>query len=55
MDLKEDPHEMNSVYGKADYADVQKELETELERLKKHYKDDGKVLGKDVGSDQMVK
>ncbi len=40
FDLEKDPHEMKSVYGSEDYADVQKELETELTRLRKQYKDD---------------
>jgi arylsulfatase A-like enzyme len=35
FDLKADPRELTSVYGKAEYADVQKELETELSRLRK--------------------
>ncbi len=48
FDLQEDPHEMNSVYDKPKYEDVQKELKEELERLRKHYKDDGKVLGKEI-------
>ena len=55
FDLKEDPQEMNSVYGDEEYADVQKELEEELERLRKKYKDDGKVRGQDVGSAPLPK
>lgn len=38
FDLKTDPKEMTSVYGKPDYAKVQKELETELARLRKELK-----------------
>ena len=38
FDLKSDPHEMKSVFGKADYASVQKELEAELARLRKELK-----------------
>ncbi|MBA4187207.1 MAG: sulfatase [Planctomycetaceae bacterium] len=34
FDLKTDPQEMTSVYGKPDYAKVQKELEEELARLR---------------------
>lgn len=42
-DLKKDPNELKSVYGDADYADIQTELKAELERLKKQYRDDGTV------------
>jgi arylsulfatase A-like enzyme len=38
FDLKTDPRELTSVYGKAEYAGVQKELETELARLRKELK-----------------
>lgn len=38
FDLKSDPEELTSVYGKADYTTVQKELETELARLRKELK-----------------
>ena len=37
FDLKEDPKELNSVYGDAGYADVQKRLKKELKRLQKKY------------------
>ena len=37
FDLKEDPSEMKSVYGDAKYAEVQKELHAEYQRLRKHY------------------
>ena len=50
FDLKQDPHELNSVHGEEDYAEVRKELEAELKRLREHYKDDGKVRGQEVGS-----
>lgn len=43
FDLEKDPHELTSVYGQGDYADVQKELEAELKRLREQYKDDGTV------------
>lgn len=36
-DLVNDPDEMSSVHGRAEYAEVQTALENELERLKKHY------------------
>jgi arylsulfatase A-like enzyme len=35
FDLQKDPHELRSVYGQADHAQVQKELEAELARLRK--------------------
>jgi|tagenome__1003787_1003787.scaffolds.fasta_scaffold20965013_1 arylsulfatase A-like enzyme len=34
-DLVKDPHELNNVYGKSDYAPMQAELKTELIRLRK--------------------
>lgn len=34
FDLKRDPHEMKSIFGKPAYSKVQKELETELARLR---------------------
>ncbi len=36
-DLQKDPDEMKSVYGDPAYADVEKALKTELERLREHY------------------
>ena len=33
FDMKTDPHEMESVYGRRDYADIQAHLEAELKRL----------------------
>lgn len=41
FDLKTDPHEMKSVYGSPKYAKVQKEMTTELYRLKKEVNDNG--------------
>jgi len=38
FDLNKDPQELKSVYGTAEYAGVQKELETELARLRKELK-----------------
>ncbi|NNE90911.1 MAG: DUF4976 domain-containing protein, partial [Verrucomicrobiales bacterium] len=38
FDLEKDPNELNSVYGKPEYADSQKALEAELKRLREHYK-----------------
>jgi arylsulfatase A-like enzyme len=35
FDLQKDPKELRSVYGQADYADVQKKLHEELKRLRK--------------------
>ena len=40
FDLKKDPREMTNVYGKPEYAKVQKELEAELKRLRTYYRDD---------------
>jgi len=37
-DLEKDPNELNSVYGKPEYAALTKELKDELNRLRKHYK-----------------
>jgi arylsulfatase A-like enzyme len=34
FDLRQDPHELTSVYGKKEYAEVQKDLERQLERLR---------------------
>lgn len=34
FDLQKDPHELRSVYGNTEYADVQKKLEAELARLR---------------------
>ncbi|MEZ5301196.1 MAG: DUF4976 domain-containing protein [Verrucomicrobiales bacterium] len=38
FDLKKDPKELTSVYGQPEYADVQKELEAEPERLRQELK-----------------
>ena len=38
FDLQKDPQELKSVYGTPDYATVQKELETELARLRRELK-----------------
>jgi arylsulfatase A-like enzyme len=38
FDLKTDPRELKSVYGKAEYADVQKQLHAELDRLRSDLK-----------------
>jgi arylsulfatase A-like enzyme len=35
FDLTKDPHELNSVYGQSSYASTQKELESELARLRR--------------------
>ena len=39
-DLDKDPHELNNVYGKAEYQQIQKDLEKELSELIKQYKDE---------------
>jgi arylsulfatase A-like enzyme len=38
-DLKEDPHEINNVYGNPVYADIIKNLKAELKRLQQKYGD----------------
>ena len=38
FDLKDDPREMTSVYGRPEYAEIQKQLLTELERLRTELK-----------------
>ena len=38
-DLKNDPNELNNVFDNPEYADVVKELKTELDGLQKKYKD----------------
>ena len=38
-DMKADPREMNSVFGKPEYAKVQKELMELLQDTQKQYKD----------------
>ncbi len=38
FDLKQDPHELKSVYGRPEYAQAQKELEQELTRLRAELK-----------------
>jgi hypothetical protein len=37
-DLKEDPQELRSVYDQTEYAAVQKDLHTELKRLREELK-----------------
>jgi len=46
--LEKDPNELNSVYGKPEYAALTKELKGELERLRKLYKvpEDTRPLGR---------
>ncbi len=55
FDLEKDPNELQSVYGKIQYAEVQKSLLEEMERLKKKYKDDGSVVNFDAGAAKRVK
>jgi arylsulfatase A-like enzyme len=44
-DLERDPHEMQSVYGQAEYADLTEELKTQLKQLRTQYQDNtGKPL-----------
>jgi arylsulfatase A-like enzyme len=39
FDLKEDPHELNNIYGQPEYAEVTAELQDELGRLRSEYSD----------------
>ncbi|MBP61743.1 MAG: sulfatase [Planctomycetaceae bacterium] len=55
FDLEKDPNELVSVHGRADYADVQKELEAELKRLRGQYKDDGNVADLGMPAGRKVK
>jgi arylsulfatase A-like enzyme len=43
-DLQQDPHELKSVYGDPEYADVLKRMQDELARLRKQYRDDGTII-----------
>jgi len=38
-DLENDPSELNNIYGKSEVTDIQKELETELVKLRDYYGD----------------
>ena len=40
-DLKEDPHELNNLYGKPSHRKIQEELKSELRRLRTDIGDDG--------------
>ena len=51
FDLKNDPHEMNSVYDHPEHAGLIKELKQRLYDLKQKYKDDGTVVGAEPGRD----
>jgi arylsulfatase A-like enzyme len=55
FDLQNDPHELKSVYGQLQYAQVQKELLEEMERLRKQYQDDGSVVNFDAEAARNVK
>jgi arylsulfatase A-like enzyme len=39
FDLEKDPHELNNVYDKPEYAGVVKDLKAELKRLREKYRD----------------
>ncbi len=39
-DLEKDPDEMNNIFGKPEYAEIQKNLENRLSELQKEYDDD---------------
>jgi len=38
-DLEKDPHEMNNVYGHAEYKNIASQLKAELQKLRKKYRD----------------
>jgi arylsulfatase A-like enzyme len=40
FDLEKDPHELNNLYGNSDYQAIQADLHDQLERLRKHYRDE---------------
>lgn len=42
-DLEKDPNELNNLYDNSAYADIVKQLKTELERLRKEFKDTAKA------------
>jgi len=42
-DLEKDPNELNNLYDNSAYADIVKQLKTELERLRKEFKDTTKA------------
>ena len=44
FDLKKDPREMNNVYDDPGYADIVKELKTELIRLRRQFEDEHGVV-----------
>jgi arylsulfatase A-like enzyme len=50
FDLKEDPHELRSVFGHTEYADTQGKLETELKRLRVELKVPEKTPAKWFGN-----
>ncbi len=39
FDLDQDPHELNNVYGRTEYAEIAERLKQELARLRKEYRD----------------
>ncbi|WP_233200388.1 sulfatase [Blastopirellula marina] len=44
FDLEKDPNEMKSVYDDSEYAEIKNEMQAELKKLRKQYKDDGTVV-----------
>ena len=54
-DLEKDPNELKSVYDEPAYAEVRKDMEEELDRLKKKYKDDGSVADFGAANAKKVK
>lgn len=48
FDLVNDPNEMVNLYNMPQYAEIQKTLFAELDRLQKHYKDDSPYINEDT-------
>ena len=55
FDLETDPHELKSVYDDPAYAKVRADMKKELDRLRKHYQDDGSVVEFDTARAREVK
>lgn len=55
FDLVNDPNELKSVYNAAGYAEVQKKMHAELDRLRKQYQDDGSVVNFGAANARKVK
>lgn len=45
-DLKNDPDELNNIYGKSEHAKLQKRMKNRLDKLQKHYQDNSDISEK---------